>query len=428
MKGRLHRAAIALLPFTLLASCNASSQSVSSTEPFPNSAAASEALPAGDYCCISEQNNETTYARLSVSADNRVSGTLEHNFPAVGGDVSASKIEVSGRANGPELRLDREHFVEYDTVWTPTDSENGSSVWQATPTLLSVDDATEQSINTKRLSEADCASINTAFSDTTAANPSEESASTSPAPFASTLPVGVHCYIAEQGEYKTYADVSVKEDGSVDSTVVHKFPPLGDAYESRIDATGRANNTTLSLYTIPFTKYDTAWLPLLDQSKESVWTATPERLTVDAASSQRNNVTKFAAAECDDVRAAIYPLGGVYAGRPGSPASTLLTGYEGVRTRPVQFEAGRFNTTVSDAVPRGMADLYVLRAQANQTMSLDLSSNVNNAVFDVVDPDGNILSSSQTNAEVTLPGDGFYKVAVAGTEGNASYELYVGIK
>ena len=373
---------------------------------------------------MSDRGEEVAYVRLSVDANNNISGVLEHSFPSEGGDVSSAKIEVSGSAEGEDLTLDREHFVEYDTVWTPASSQNGSSVWQATPALLSVDDETEQSINTDQLSEADCATVNAALSGSTATSPTDNnSASTG-----DSLPVGSYCYAAEQGDYKTNAVVSVKENNSIDGTVIHEFPPQGDSYTTRIDVTGSADGKALNLYTIPFTQRDTIWVPLLEQSQETAWTATPEMLTVDAKSSQRNDVAEFAMAECDDVLAAINPLGGVAAAPFGTPAGQLLTGYDNVRTMPIQFEPGASSATVSDSVVRKTADLYVLQAQANQTMNLGISSERENAFFTVVSPDGNILAEGQNDAEFALPSDGFYKVAVTGTQGNASYEMSVGIE
>ena len=260
----------------------------------------------------------------------------------------------------------------------------------------------------------------------TATNPSSPTTDNS-APTGDSLPAGVYCYAAEQGDYQTYASLSIKDDNSAESTVIHKFPPAGDFYEMRIDAIGRANGTALNVYTIPFTQYDTAWVPLFEQNQETVWTATPETLTVDAESSQQNDNIEFAAADCDDIFDDIYPLGSVAVGFPGSPASGLLTGYDNVRTRPIQFDSGRFSATVADSVVRGTADLYILDARASQTMTIDLSSVEDNAVFTVVSPQGNLLAEEQTKAEVELPDDGFYKIAVTGTRGNAAYELYTGV-
>ena len=426
--GSFRRIAIALSLLALFASCTPMSETVETTA--DNGTDADEALAAGEYCYASDRGEEAAYVRLSVNADSSVSGVLEHSFPPEGGDVSAAKIEVFGSVDGEELALDKEHFVEYDTVWTPTDSENGSSTWQATPALLSVDSETEQRINTAQLSQADCATVSAALSGSTDTNlPSQNSPGQTDNPVAvsDSLPAGVYCYAAEQGEYQTYASISVKADNSTESTIIHRFPPAGDSYETRVDAIGTADDVALSVYTIPFTKYDTAWLPLLNQSKNTVWTATPEALTVDADSSQRNGDTEFAAVDCDDIFESMYPLGGVYAGPFGTPGSRLLTGYDGVRIRPIQFEAGRFSATVADRVVRAFADLYILDARASQTMTLDMSSPEENAVFAVVSPQGEILAEEQTSAEIELPEDGFYKIAVAGTRANASYELYVGV-
>jgi hypothetical protein len=61
-------------------------------------------------------------------------------------------------------------------------------------------------------------------------------------------------------------------------------------------------------------------------------------------------------------------------------------------------------------------------------MNISLTSIENNAVFDLVTPDGIMLKQEVTNANLVLPLNGDYKIIVGGTRGNATYELSVEIQ
>ena len=97
------------------------------------------------------------------------------------------------------------------------------------------------------------------------------------------------------------------------------------------------------------------------------------------------------------------------------------------RSRRIQFARGRSSATVQDAVVRGTTDTYVLNARANQTMRVNISSVEDNAVFDVVAPNGQTLESETTSFSGKLPATGDYRIVVGGTRGNATYKLQVGI-
>ena len=98
------------------------------------------------------------------------------------------------------------------------------------------------------------------------------------------------------------------------------------------------------------------------------------------------------------------------------------------RTRRIQFKPGTTSSLVQDAVVRGTRDIYLLGARAAQTMNISLSSVENNAVFDLVTPNGVMIKQGVTSASLVLPLNGDYKVIVGGTRGNATYQLYVEIK
>ena len=97
------------------------------------------------------------------------------------------------------------------------------------------------------------------------------------------------------------------------------------------------------------------------------------------------------------------------------------------RTRRIQFNQGEISTTVNDSVVRGTRDIYLLRANQSQIMTISLTSLGNNAVFDLVSPDNIILKAEVTDTNLVLPINGDYKIIVGGTRGNANYNLYVEI-
>lgn len=93
--------------------------------------------------------------------------------------------------------------------------------------------------------------------------------------------------------------------------------------------------------------------------------------------------------------------------------------------RVVAFDPGASATVMADSVIRGNRHTYTVAAGAGQTMELLITSIEDNAVFDLIDPAGNVLEAEATNTTTVLPDDGVYRVVVGGTRGNASYELTI---
>ncbi len=84
---------------------------------------------------------------------------------------------------------------------------------------------------------------------------------------------------------------------------------------------------------------------------------------------------------------------------------------------------------MNNSVIRGTRDRYVLEAQAGQTMTVDLTSLENNAVFDIINRSTNSpLVQESTVWRGALPTSGNYEIVVGGTRGNATYTLTVGIE
>lgn len=94
----------------------------------------------------------------------------------------------------------------------------------------------------------------------------------------------------------------------------------------------------------------------------------------------------------------------------------------------IEFAAGSTSSQVQNSVVRGTRDTYLLNAAAGQTMRLSISSLENNAVFEVIGPDGAALAQEEEQLTLELPTSGDYQVIVGGTRGNATYTLDVAIE
>ncbi len=102
-------------------------------------------------------------------------------------------------------------------------------------------------------------------------------------------------------------------------------------------------------------------------------------------------------------------------------------------TKRISFARGKSSATVRGAVIRGDADTWIVRAKAEQMMTVSIRSVEDNAVFTVQGPDGEYLQDAGEEDEArgvtnSLPYDGDYRIRVSGTRGNATYRLTVSIK
>lgn len=114
-------------------------------------------------------------------------------------------------------------------------------------------------------------------------------------------------------------------------------------------------------------------------------------------------------------------------------ADSLNTGREVYQRQPclvsqIRFAPGTNSATVNQSVVRGSRNIYLLRANRGQRMELKITSLENNAVFDVIAPNGEILTTEATQSSLKLPATGNYEIIVGGTRGNATYKLNVKIQ
>lgn len=112
--------------------------------------------------------------------------------------------------------------------------------------------------------------------------------------------------------------------------------------------------------------------------------------------------------------------------------SILLSSFaiaKGVKQNVV-FPKGQQGTTIDGSVVRGDQDVYVLRANAGQTMRVSVTGN---AAFVIYQPNGKTLPNAGEGQDAILwegilPVKGAYKIEVGGTRGNAEYSLTIGIE
>jgi hypothetical protein len=106
---------------------------------------------------------------------------------------------------------------------------------------------------------------------------------------------------------------------------------------------------------------------------------------------------------------------------------------QGVKKK-IQFARGSSSATVTGSVIRGERDRYYLGANKGQTMSVKISSEEDNAVFQVYLPgEQDALPGAGEGEDAKewlgeLPRDAEYVIVVGGTRGNASYTLKVSIE
>lgn len=100
----------------------------------------------------------------------------------------------------------------------------------------------------------------------------------------------------------------------------------------------------------------------------------------------------------------------------------------GGKTTVVKFRKGGSSASYSNAVIRGDRDTYILGASSGQVMSVGISSLEDNAVFDIIAPNGRRLVNETASWSGQLPSDGKYKIIVGGTRGNATYKINFAVR
>lgn len=114
----------------------------------------------------------------------------------------------------------------------------------------------------------------------------------------------------------------------------------------------------------------------------------------------------------------------------GNTLNTGRTVYERMpcAVSSLRFAPGSSSGTVENAVVRGSRNIHILKAKQGQVMNVKMTSVENNALFDVIAPNGQQLKEGATQSSLKLPATGMYEIIVAGTRGNANYKLTVNIR
>lgn len=235
-------------------------------------------------------------------------------------------------------------------------------------------------------------------------------ASESPAPGATTLAPGTYCYTIDDANQTGAMRLTVDDTSQVlgDSSItIHNDEA---SYYSSYTQTfvGRLSGNSAAVDVTTWIEYDR-------QMGAETWTVTAAALTLP------NEV--LVAADCNDE--AVVSRFEAY---DDLDAAALLEDVADQPGQQVQFDPGTSGTTLENSVIRGERDLYILGAQGGQIMTLDLYALEDNAVFDVISPDGSLLVRESTYEEMTLPQTGDYQIIVGGTRGNATYSLDVAIE
>ncbi len=116
------------------------------------------------------------------------------------------------------------------------------------------------------------------------------------------------------------------------------------------------------------------------------------------------------------------------------------------RVEPIRFASGTFGTELRGSLVRGEQALYSLSARADQTLTLRIAAEENNAVFQLYAPGarpvredgvlevkGTALPGAGEGEDARrwsgrLPETGTYLIVVGGTRGNTTYRLDVTVR
>lgn len=210
------------------------------------------------------------------------------------------------------------------------------------------------------------------------------------------LAPGTYCYLAKTKTLDAQAKVNINSANKVDGTVQATIQNPAEGYYSSYNQTltGDLVGNKAKLKIVTKIENDI-------QNKQETWTITESTLNTGRES--------FTKTDC----------------------ATLTSDKETAPTaKPVRvkFDRGANSTTIKNSVVRGDRNTYLLGAKQGQQMNLKITSLENNAVFDVIAPDGKTIKQEAATWSGKLPANGDYQIIVGGTRGNASYELTVEIK
>ncbi len=252
-------------------------------------------------------------------------------------------------------------------------------------------------------SPAPPAASKTAASAAIAAQPTQK--------LAQKLVAGEYCFTVKtstlDGSARFTLDEGDRVVGTSSATIQNQEQGYYSSYTQNFS--GMAHGDDLRLTVITHIENDV-------QTQPATW-----KLTATGLEAGRESYTRI---NCSALNAKIAG-----SARAATPAAAPVAGDAlSLRSGPITFAPGRSSATVKSGVVRGDRNTYQLNARAGQTMTISITSLENNAVFDLIAPDGTVLKQETMDWSGGLPANGDYTVIVGGTRGNATFEMRVSIK
>lgn len=220
---------------------------------------------------------------------------------------------------------------------------------------------------------------------------------------------GRHCYRVQDETVTAGAQLEIDEYGSVSGTldaVVHdEANSYWTSYSQEVVGQLQADRAELAV---------TTWIEYDVQDTRETWTVTAERLETPQATLE--------AVDCEALQEALEEMGFARSWTEMGPHDYPH------HYRRVRFDPPWSSAIYRNAVVRGDRDIYLLRAREGQVLTLWIDAVEDNAVFDLIAPDGRELAQESRETRLELPMHGEYRIQVGGTRGNAGYELVIALR
>ncbi|MEM9927964.1 MAG: hypothetical protein AAF915_30310 [Cyanobacteria bacterium P01_D01_bin.50] len=188
------------------------------------------------------------------------------------------------------------------------------------------------------------------------------------------LTSGIYCYTAKTKTLDAEAEIIISPSnqvsGSVEATIHNDTVGYYTSYNQTLKGILEGEKAKLNIVTK--IEYDT-------QNSQETWIITESSLNTGRET--------FKIVDCGNLR-------NDDSAKNDNPA---------IKPVRVNFDRGSTSKTIKNAVVRGTRNTYLFGAKKGQQMNLKITSLENNAVFDVISPDGKTLQRSATNWSGKLP-------------------------
>ncbi|MBE9031912.1 hypothetical protein IQ266_19435 [filamentous cyanobacterium LEGE 11480] len=239
--------------------------------------------------------------------------------------------------------------------------------------------------------------------------PSQAAKPTAPPPVqpqpATGLTSGNYCYELKSKTLSAQAKVMVNRQnqvsGNFNGTVHNEAAGYFTSYQQTFQGPLTGNQAKLEVKTK--IEYD-------NQTAQETWTITPKTLKTRNDTLQTMDCVKFG------------QIATKSAPSPTVPSRSKPT------NKRISFAKGATSAVVKNSVVRAERNTYLLNAGKGQTMNIRITSLEDNAVFQVMSPDGTVIATETKSLQETLPAKGDYQISVGGTRGNATYEMTISVK